>query len=215
MLYISAVPQKWHMKFQTFWTHGVRFLLRVVQGLDMEVRGREHIAQGAVIYAVKHQSMLDTFVMHTVLNDPSFIMKKELLKIPLYGRICEKVGNIPIDREMGLKSMREMLLRTREESNSGRPVIIFPEGTRATPGEKNPYLSGIFGVYKHLKVPVVPVALNTGVYWPRKGALQKGSFVIEFLPPLCAGMAKDDFMAQLEQNIEEACLDLLPHPVAA
>ncbi|PHZ84366.1 lysophospholipid acyltransferase family protein [Paremcibacter congregatus] len=215
LLYIPGVPRHWHMKFQTFWSYSVRRLLAVVQGLKMEVRGRENIAPQPVIYAVKHQSMLDTFVMHTVLDDPTFIMKKELLNIPLYGRVCAKVGNIPIDRDMGLKSMREMLQRSRQEIEQGRSVIIFPEGSRAVPGEKHPYLSGIFGVYKHLKVPVIPVALNTGLYWPRRGALKKGHFVIEFLPAIPTGLSKDAFMAQLEENIEDASLNLLPDRKAA
>jgi len=175
----------------------------------MEVRGEEYIAKSPVIYAMKHQSMLDTFIMHSILDDPSFIMKEELLNIPLYGRLCEKVGNIPIDREMGMKSMKKMLVRSRKEIDDGRPVIIFPEGSRAKPGEKHPYLSGIFGIYKYLKVPVVPIAVNTGLFWPRDGVTRKGTFVIEFLPPIPPGLQKEAFMDQLEDVMETACQSLL------
>ncbi len=208
-LYIPGVPRRWHAAFQTKWSHSVGFWLRLIQGLKMEVRGKENISETPVIYAMKHQSMLDTFIMHSILEDPSFIMKEELLNIPLYGRLCEKVGNIPIDRDMGMKSMKKMLVRSRKEVDDGRPVIIFPEGSRARPGERHPYLSGIFGIYKYLKVPVVPIAVNTGVYWPRDGKTRQGTFVIEFLPPIAPGLQKEAFMGQLEAAIETACQDLL------
>jgi len=195
--------------FQTTWSRSVGFWLRLIQGLHMAVRGKQHISPSPVIYAMKHQSMLDTFIMHSILDDPSFIMKKELLQVPLYGRLCEKVGNIPIDRDMGMKSMKKMLVRSRAEIDKGRPVIIFPEGSRARPGEKHPYMAGIFGIYKYLKVPVVPIAVNTGVYWPRKNHLKPGTFVIEFLPPIEPGLQKDEFMATLENAIETACQKLL------
>lgn len=209
LLYIPGVSRRWHAAFQTKWSRSVGFWLRIIQGLKMEVRGKEHISKSPVIYAMKHQSMLDTFIMHSILDDPSFIMKEELLNIPLYGRLCDKVGNIPIDRDMGMKSMKKMLVRSRKETDDGRSVIIFPEGSRAAPGEKHPYLSGIFGIYKYLKVPVVPVAVNTGLYWRKGGYTKKGTFVIEFLPPIAPGLQKGEFMAKLEEAIETACQDLL------
>ncbi|MBL4802951.1 MAG: 1-acyl-sn-glycerol-3-phosphate acyltransferase [Emcibacter sp.] len=208
-LYIPGVPRRWHAAFQTFWCRSVRFWMWLILGLTMEVRGRENISDTAVIYAMKHQSMLDTFIMHSILKDPTFIMKEELLNIPLYGRLCDKVGNIPIDREMGMASMKKMLVQSRKEIRDGRSVIIFPEGSRATPGEKHPYLPGIFGIYKYLKVPVVPVAVNTGLYWPRNGQMKKGVFVIEFLPPVEPGIQKDDFMGKIEEAIETASQKLL------
>ncbi|VAW01091.1 1-acyl-sn-glycerol-3-phosphate acyltransferase [hydrothermal vent metagenome] len=209
MLYIPGVPRRWHVAFQTIWLRTVHFWLRLIVGLGMTVRGREYISDKAVIYAVKHQSMLDTFIMHAILDDPTFIMKQELLQIPLYGRVCEKVGNIPIDRDMGMKSMKKMLKRSRREIDAGRSVIIFPEGSRADPGEKHAYLPGIFGIYKYLDVPVVPVAVNTGLYWPRHGPLKPGKFVIEFLPPIAPGLQKQKFMTRLEETIETASRDLL------
>lgn len=208
-LYMPGVPQHWHAAFQTKWSRSVRFLLWLVQGLKMEVRGEDHISKTPVIYAMKHQSMLDTFIMHAIIDDPSFIMKEELLNIPLYGRLCEKVGNIPIDRDMGMKSMKKMLVRSRKEVDDGRPVIIFPEGSRSNPGERHPYLSGIFGIYKYLKIPVVPVAVNTGLFWSRGGHTKKGTFVIEFLPPIAPGLKKAEFMEKVENTIETACDNLL------
>lgn len=212
MLYIPGVPRSWHVAFQTTWSRSVGFWLRVIQNLRMDVRGPEHISVTPVIYAMKHQSMLDTFIMHSILEDPTFIMKSELLKVPLYGRVCEKVGNIPIDRDMGMKSMKRMLTQSRIEVEDGRSVIIFPEGSRALPGEKHPYLSGIFGIYKYLKIPVVPIAVNTGLYWPKNDHMKPGTFVIEFLPPIAPGLKKEEFMAQLEMAIEGACDLLLKEP---
>ncbi|MCK5423780.1 MAG: 1-acyl-sn-glycerol-3-phosphate acyltransferase [Emcibacter sp.] len=208
-LYISAVPRRWHVFFQTCWSWSIRFLLRYVQGLKMEVWGGENISHSPVIYAMKHQSMLDTFVLHSIIDDPAFIMKEELLNIPLYGRLCEKVGNIPIDRDMGMKAMKKMMARSRKEMENNRSVVIFPEGSRALPGEKHPYLSGIFGIYKYLQVPVVPIAVNTGVFWPKDGRTKKGTFIIEFLPPIDPGLQKEDFMARLEESIETACQNML------
>ncbi len=209
LLYIPGVPRHWHAAFQTRWSRSVRFWLKLIQGLKMDVRGQEHISRSPVIYAMKHQSMLDTFIMHSILDDPAFIMKEEILNIPLYGRVCDKVGNIPIDRDMGMKSMKKMLIRSRKEMDSGRSVIIFPEGSRARPGEKHPYLSGIFGIYKYLKVPVIPVAVNTGIYWRKGGHTRQGTFVIEFLPPIMPGLQKQEFMDQLEKTIETACDKLM------
>ncbi len=209
MLYIPAVPRSWHAAFQTGWSHSVCFWLRLIQNLTMEVRGGEFISRTPVIYAMKHQSMLDTFVMHSIIDDPSFIMKEEILNVPLYGRVCRKVGNIIIDRDMGMKSMKKMLTLSRIETDNGRSVIIFPEGSRAEPGAKHPYMSGIFGIYKYLKIPVVPIAVNTGVYWPRKGSMKSGKFVIEFLPPIEAGLQKEVFMDRLENVIETASQKLL------
>lgn len=208
LLYIPSVPRRWHVAFQTYLSWSTRFLLRYVQGLKMEVWGGENICHFPVIYAMKHQSMLDTFIMHSILDDPAFIMKEELLSIPLYGRLCEKVGNITIDREMGMKAMKKMMTRSRREIENNRSVIIFPEGSRALPGEKHPYLSGIFGIYKYLQVPVVPIAVNTGVFWPKNGRMKKGTFIIEFLPPIDPGLQKKDFMARLEATIETACQNL-------
>jgi len=209
LLYIPMVPRTWHVAFQTRWSHSVCFWLRVIQNLIMEVRGHRYISKMPVIYAMKHQSMLDTFVMHSIIDDPTFIMKEELLNLPLYGRVCSKVGNIPIDRDMGMKSMKKMLARSRAETERGRPVIIFPEGSRAEPGEKYAYMPGIFGIYKYLKIPVVPIAVNTGVYWPKKGPMRPGTFVIEFLPPIEAGLQKEAFMDRLENTIETASQKLL------
>lgn len=209
LLYIPGVPRRWHVAFQTGWSRSVGFWLRLIQGLKMDVRGGQHISKGPVIYAMKHQSMLDTFIMHSILDDPSFIMKEELLNIPLYGRLCAKVGNIAIDRDMGMTSMKKMLTRSRKEVEDGRPVIIFPEGSRASPGARHPYLPGIFGIYKYLKVPVVPIAVNTGLFWPRDGKTRQGTFTIEFLPAIAPGLQKGAFMGQLEEAIETACQDLL------
>lgn len=209
LLYLPGVPRRWQVAFQTNWSQSVLFWLRWAVGLKMIVRGRQYISATPVIYAMKHQSMLDTFVMHSMLEDPAFVMKKELLKIPLYGRLCEKVGNISIDRDMGVKSMKKMLAQSRAEIGGDRSVIIFPEGSRARPGEKHPYQPGIFGIYKYLKVPVVPVAVNTGLFWPRKGAVKQGEFVIEFLPPVAPGLQKEAFMDKLEETIETASKSLL------
>lgn len=210
LMYLPKCPPKWLLAIQTVWSHGILVLLRAIVGLKVEVQGRENIPEGGSLLAVKHQSSFDTFVMHTIVQAPAFIMKKELLKIPLYGRFCEKSGMIPIDRDAGPKSMRELLKRTKSAIEQQRSVIIFPEGSRSEPGSHHSYQPGIFGIYKVLKKPVVPVALNTGLYWPKKGSLQTGGImVLKFLPAIEPGKSREEFLGDLENSIEKASLDLL------
>lgn len=210
LLYLPYCQPKWLIGIQTVWSRSILILLRVIMGLKIDIQGRENIPLGGALIAAKHQSSFDTFVMHSIIHAPAFIMKKELLKIPLYGRFCEKTGMIPIDRDGGSKSMRALLKRTKEEIGEQRPVIIFPEGSRSVPGSHLPYQPGIYGIYKFLKMPVVPLALNSGVYWPKNGSLQAGgTIVLKFLSPILPGKEKEEFLTELENSIEHASIQLL------
>jgi len=178
--------------------------------IRLEVRGVENIPHGGALIAMKHQSSFDTFVMHTVVSHPAFVMKKELLKIPLYGRFCLNTGMIPVDREGGLRALKKLMQDSAQSISEDRQLIIFPEGSRSLPGQKVEYQPGIFGIYKHTQHAVIPVALNSGVYWPKKGHLVPGGVIVfEFLSPIEPGMDKDSFMAALENKIEAASLALL------
>jgi len=198
--------------FQVFWSHSVIFLLRVVAGVKLELRGQEYIPRdvGALI-AMKHQSAFDTFALHAIVGNPAFIMKKELLKIPLYGTYCKRSGMIPIDRKGGASAFREMMKAVRDAVNLNRQVIIYPEGSRMPPGTKGEYKSGIYGMAKFLQMPVIPLAVNTGVYWPKSGIMKKpGTIVFEFCPPIQFSDDKKQFMSDLEQVMEQKSLALLP-----
>ena len=178
--------------------------------IRLEIRGIENVPKGGAFIAMKHQSSFDTFVMHTIVSHPAFIMKKELLNIPLYGQFCKNTGMIPVDRDGGLKTLKDMMQKSGAAIEDGRQLIIFPEGSRSLPGEQMTYQSGIFGIYKYAKKPVVPVALNSGVYWPKKGHLVAGgNIVFDFLKPIEAGLSKNEFMATLENKIEEASHNLI------
>lgn len=215
ILYIPLMwmPRNGLIAFQRIWSHGVLVILRLIMNIRLEIKGKENIPVGGAIIAMKHQSSFDTFVMHTVVKHPAFVMKKELLKIPLYGSFCLKTGMIPVDRDGGLKALKVLIQQASDAINEGRQIIIFPEGSRIIPGEKAEYQSGIYGIYRFAKKPVVPVALNSGLYWPKKGHLVPGSVItFDFLDIIDPDKTKDDFMDILESKIEQASSKLIENP---
>ena len=190
---------------QTVWAKGVMVLLRMLVGIRYELRGRDNIPAGPVLIAAKHQSAWDTMIFHIIAHDPAIVMKAELLKIPVYGWYCRHSRMIPIDRDTGSKAIRAMVDAAKAAAAETRPIIIFPQGTRVAPGTEAPYLPGIAALYRQLGIPVVPVALNSGVFWPRHSIRRKpGTIVLEYLPPIEPGLNRRDFMARLEAAIEPA-----------
>lgn len=198
-----AMDRRYTVRGMEIWAEGNLLMLRLVCGIGYEVRGRENLPQGACLVASKHQSAWDTFVYHVLLRDPSIILKHELMMLPGYGQYAAKVGMIPIDRDGGAKALKGMLHAARAVAEAGRPILIFPEGHRAPPDQGLAYQPGVAALYKDLKVPVVPVALNSGLHWGRrKFSRQPGTVVVEFLPAIAPGLDRKVFMAQLEQAIE-------------
>ncbi|MEQ1755942.1 MAG: lysophospholipid acyltransferase family protein [Micropepsaceae bacterium] len=184
--------------------------LKHIVGLDFEVRGQENIPKGAALYAVKHMSMWETIAQHILLRDPAIIMKRELLRVPVYGWYAQKCEMIVIDRGGHAASLRNMIRTAQACLSAGRPVVIFPEGTRKLPGERPDYKPGIAALYTALNVPCVPIALNSGLFWARKGTNpRKGRIVVEILPAIAPGLNRRDFMAQLQSQIETASARLL------
>jgi 1-acyl-sn-glycerol-3-phosphate acyltransferase len=207
LLYLPllAMPRKAMGPAVHLWLVGVLGALRVVAGLSWELRGRENLPKGPFIVASKHQSAFETFVFHLLLSDPAYILKRELLWIPFFGWYLGKSGVIAIDRSAGTKALKAMVKGAEEAVAEGRPVVIFPEGTRAAPGAKLPYHSGVAMLYGALKVPVVPIALNSGLFWRRRGFAKKpGTLTLEALEPMAPGMDRKAFMAELESRIEAA-----------
>ena len=191
------------LRVQVFWGRGAMWLIHMIGGLGMEVRGREYIPGGAAIVASKHQSAWDTVVFHTLLWHVSIVMKQELMKVPFFAPYCRKTGMIPIDRSGRGSSMRTLLRTARKIADADRPILIFPEGTRVMPGDSNPYLAGIAGLYRFLNVPVVPVALNSGLYWPQKTFVHNpGTVIIEFLEPIEPGLGREEFLERLRDAID-------------
>jgi 1-acyl-sn-glycerol-3-phosphate acyltransferase len=184
--------------------------LKHIAGLDYEVRGRENIAKGPAIYAMKHQGMWETMASQILLHDCALIMKRELTWIPFYGWYSLKTKQIVVDRGGHAKAMRSMLTSAKERVREGRPIVIFPEGTRRPIGAPPEYKPGVAGLYSTLGVPVIPVALNSGLFWPRRGIMRNpGKIIIEFLPAMPAGLEREAFMAELERRIEGATERLL------
>lgn len=180
-------------------------LLKAIVGLRYEVRGDLSLLQQPVIVASKHQSAWDTFIFYLLARDPAYVMKKELLAIPLYGWLARKQRMIPVDRAAGASALRALLRAADAAIAERRQIIIFPQGTRMAPGAAAPYQAGVAALYGRLGVPVVPVALNSGCFWPRRSFLKfPGKIVIEILPPITPGLAKPAFMAELERRIETA-----------
>jgi 1-acyl-sn-glycerol-3-phosphate acyltransferase len=196
------------------WTGWVMWILRVMVGTDYEIRGQEYISHHKpVMYASKHQSAWETLALYYVLKRPVFILKQEIGWIPFLGLYAFTTGMVSLNRKGGIKSFKKMIQDTKNRFASKRSLVIFPEGTRTTAGQRGVYKSGVYSLYQALGCEVVPVALNSGLFWPRRSFLKRpGTIVLEFLPPIKAGLPKDQFMQTLEEKIETASLKLLPKP---
>ena len=192
------------------WIKNTRLALRLICGIKTEIRGAENIPKGPLIWASKHQSMYDAFVPWLVLDHPAIVIKKELLWYPVFGWYAWRTDMIAIDRAGGSKTLRNMIDASRKRMEENRQLLIFPEGTRQLPGAAPKYRPGVYGMYHELDVPVVPVATNIGLCWPRRGLRRRsGTVVIDILPVIETGMQKNAFMDKLETTIEPACEALL------
>ncbi len=193
-----------------YWSRIAIWGLRVICGVRLEVRGREHIPKGAALVASKHQSMLDTIIPCAILVDPAIILKRELQSLPVFGWFTQRAGMIPIDRSAQASALRTMLRAARVEAAKGRAVLIFPEGTRQELGVTPDYKPGVAALYRDLGLPCTPVAVNTGKFWPAHGVTRRpGTAVVEFLPAIPAGLSREDFMTELVKRIESASNRLL------
>jgi 1-acyl-sn-glycerol-3-phosphate acyltransferase len=195
------------------WAHGVLFLARIICGIRYDVRGREYISNKPVIYASKHQSAWDTVIFLTLLPHPAYVLKRSLLKIPLWGWYLWRMKMIAIDRSGKASSLKQMVKDAKETLANGRSIVIYPEGTRTRPGAEPLYHPGIIAMYNQLDVSVVPVALNSGLLWGRDAFIKRpGTITIEFLPPIPSGMDKKQFANTLQNTIESATSRLIANP---
>jgi 1-acyl-sn-glycerol-3-phosphate acyltransferase len=186
------------------------WLLRVVCGTKVEWRGVEKLPKTACIIACKHQSAWETFALYAVVDDPTYILKRELMWIPLFGWYMWKEGLIAIDRSAGMAALARMSARARQALASDRQIVIFPEGTRRLPGAEPSYKPGVLYLYGKADVPCVPMALNSGLYWPRRSLLRlPGTIVVEILDPIAPGLDKNAFSNRLESAIEDATSRLI------
>ena len=182
------------------WTAFNRFCARFLLGIRTRIEGE--IPEGAVIVASKHQSMFETTEIQLILDTPATVMKSELGRIPLWGRLTRAYGIIPVDRDGGGPALRRLLRDAGEAVAEGRPIVIFPEGTRVSPGEQPPLEPGFAGLYRALNLPVVPVALDSGRIWPRRSFVKRpGVVTMRFGEPIPPGLPRREVEARVHSAI--------------
>jgi len=200
---LLAAPRRWLAGVVRLWARIVIALLRLICGVRIRIEGLERIQPGPAVLAAKHQSAFDTIVWLTLLPDPAYVLKKELLAIPLYGWLCRKTEMIPVDRSGGSAALRGMLRAARAALEQGRQVIIFPEGTRTAPGERVPYQPGVVAIAGASAAPVYPIATDSGRVWGRRAFHKRpGTIHITVLPPLPPKLPRAQLIPALENAIE-------------
>ena len=213
MLPTMLMTRKGSLCFPIFWTKMVTVMLRLFCGIKVRVEGLENLPKkNGYIVASKHQSALETAVFHRLIPNTFYVLKRELMWLPLAGFYFIKTGCIPIDRKGGATTMRKMLTGVKARLADEMNLVIFPEGTRTPPGQKKPYSPGIAFLYEQCRVPVVPVALNSGYCWPKNKMIKNsGTVTVRFLKPIEPGLPRREFLDTLYQQIETA-QDQLPDP---
>jgi 1-acyl-sn-glycerol-3-phosphate acyltransferase len=192
------------------WARSSIWLLRVVCRTKVDYRGVEKIPSGPLIVASKHQSMWETFALLQFFDSPLFIYKRELGWIPFFGWYLVKANMIGVDRDGGMRSLMEMARRAPAEVRRGRQLVIFPEGTRRAVDAPPSYKTGVGQIYVNSGVPCLPVALNSGLFWPRRTFMRyPGTLVVEFLDPLPPGLSRKEFSARVSAAIEDATARLV------
>ncbi|MBB4065126.1 lysophospholipid acyltransferase family protein [Gellertiella hungarica] len=204
------LPRKVAYGIPKFWARSNNWLMGLIAGTTFEVEGAENIPKGGYIFAPKHQSFWDVFGLLPWLDDPVYILKRELTWIPLFGWYVMKQKMIPVNRGAKGRVMLDVMRRATEEMEAGRQLIIYPEGTRRAPGAAPDYKYGIARIYRDLKVPVVPVVMHPGLFWPRRKFMRyPGHFKVQILPPIQPGLDPDLFHQTLIDRMEAASDQLL------
>ena len=202
---VMLLPRSWGWWIVPVWSKSLLLLMRVTVGLKVEIRGKENLPDGGFIAAMKHQSAWETVTLIPLFSSPTFILKRELRWIPIFGWYTAKYRQIPINRGKKSEALAAMMEAAKQAIAEKRQILIFPEGTRRPAGAEPKYKFGIAHLYKDLKCPVVPIAHNAGLYWPRSSCIvYPGTVVVEILPPIEPGLAPDDFHRKMVAAIETA-----------
>jgi 1-acyl-sn-glycerol-3-phosphate acyltransferase len=203
-------PMRWGQLAGVIWSGSILVLLKLICGLGHRVVGREHLPAGACIVAPKHHSTWETMAIYTLVERRVAVLKRELTWIPLFGWFTIKGKMIAVDRGAGSQALAAMTKRAREVIRGGRQLFIFPEGTRRAAGAEPRYKFGVAHLYDVIGVPCVPVALNSGLFWPRRSLIRlPGTIVVEFLEPIPPGLDKDAFFSRMQDEIETATARLV------
>ncbi len=205
-----VMPRIAIVKVATFWGLTNLWLLRVVCGIRAEFRGVEKIPPGPLLVASKHQSLWETFALLWMFPDPAFVLKRELLWLPFFGWYAWKAQMIPVDRGKRGQALASLTDRARTDLARRRQIVIFPEGTRRAPGADPSYKFGITHLYAETATPCLPIALNSGLFWPRRSFMRyPGTIIVEVLDPIAPGLDRIDFPARLQHDIETATARLI------
>ena len=207
---ILLLPRRAVVAWAQFWIRFCLWWLNVTCRLTHRVIGREKLPSGPVLIASKHQSSWETLAYTILFPDAAIVLKRELLFIPVVGWAMARAGNIAVARGDGASALRGLVKQAKAVIADGRSIIIFPEGTRVAPGDERPYQVGIAALYRQLGVPVVPVALNSGVFWGRRKFIKwPGLIRVQILPPITPGLDRQTFLNTLRQRIEGATKELV------
>ncbi len=202
---VFLLPRKMGWWWVPFWANTMLFLLKWIAGLKVEFRGKENIPDGGYIIGSKHQSAWETFALIPHFPDPTYILKRELRWIPIFGWYTAKFRQIPINRGKRAAALAALVESSKEAISEDRQILIFPEGTRRPAGAEAKYKYGIAHLYKDLDCKILPVALNAGLYWPRASWLvYPGTVIVEFLPPVEPGLKPTEAFKQMVDAIETA-----------
>jgi 1-acyl-sn-glycerol-3-phosphate acyltransferase len=212
---VLVLSRRYKRAVSMFWFNMIYRAEKYVMNLNYRVIGRENLPPAPFIIASKHQSAWETLkVYHIFGEDTAIVAKKELLDIPIWGQYGLAMGLVPVDRSKGREAMNDMVIAAREAVTNGRNILVFPQGTRVPVGMKMPYKGGIVKLYEGLNVPVVPVAINAGLFWPKKSFWKKsGVITVEILPPIEAGLPTEIFFDKMVDVIETASDRLCALPV--
>jgi 1-acyl-sn-glycerol-3-phosphate acyltransferase len=210
---LLLAPRRWVVAWARLWIAFVLWWLRVTVGISHRVVGRENLPAGPAIIACKHQSSWETMAFTGLFDDIAIVLKRELLFIPVVGWAMARAGNIAVARGNGASALRGLVKQAKAAIAEGQSIVIFPEGTRVAPGEQKPYQVGTAALYRQLGVPVVPMALNSGLFWGRRKFVKRpGTITLEILPPIPPGLSREVFMEALRERIEGATARLVENP---
>jgi 1-acyl-sn-glycerol-3-phosphate acyltransferase len=199
------LPRKASLAVAKLWARCAVGMAYVLCGIRVEFRGLEHRPTGAALVAGKHMSMLDTIAPFLIFDDPCYVLKQELMKLPFFGWFAARSGMVAVQREDAAKALKKMVIDCRARLTEARQIVIFPEGTRSDPGDDADYKPGVAALYRDLDVPCHLMATNSGVYWPGHGVDRTpGVVVYEFLPPIPAGLKRPELMREMKTRLEDA-----------
>ena len=209
LVVLFFLPKKYTFYLSKLWTKGLLYLAKILLNIFFEVKGIENLPKDtSYIIASKHQSAWDTMVFSTLLYNPAFFFKQELAWMPILGCYIKKLKMIPVLRKRSYKKelRKKMMDFAKLAIKEKRPLIIFPEGTRGTPGQKLPYKKGVFSFYEEFNLSVIPTALNSGYFWEKRKFIKRpGVIKLVFCPALAQNLSKPIFMKTLTETVEKEC----------